>query len=265
MRSRNRKLCIMICCIIILLSFIYLFYQEKESFDVGEPKKVAVLFSGRIKAYTHVQPSIEALQKKYDATFFVSLNKEQRSEYIDRFCTTFNIGDDQIRIRKAISPDWLRSFNVDYDGAGGGKDSIRVDWMYSMVENIHSAFNLIAPYEEKYKVKFDCIVFYRADIDSQEIMTITMPQENTVYIPEGADYYGINYQVAYGNYDTMKKYSDLVNNLQKLCGEQKIRYHPETLLKHHLENEGLNIVRFPFNYSLHPMRQELCPEYDDTP
>ena len=264
MRRRNR-LYILALCAAVLLILLYLSYKEKEGFQVEGPKKVAVLFSGRIKGYTHAQPSLEALQKKYDATFFVSLNKEQRSEYIDKFCTTFNIGGDQITIQKAISPDWLRSFDVDYDGGGEGKDSIRVDWMYSMVENIHSAFNLIAPYEEKYNVKFDCIVFYRADIDSQETMAISMPQENTVHIPEGADNYGINNQVAYGNYDTMKKYSELVNNLQKLCGEQKIRYHPETLLKHHLENEGLNIVRFPFNYYLHPMRQEPCPEYDDIP
>ena len=244
---------------------VYHFYKKKEYFEEEGPKKVAVLFSGRIKAYTHVQSSLKALQEKYDATFFVSLNKEQRSEYIDRFCTTFNVGDDQIVIKKAISPEWLRSFNVDYDGGGEGKDSIRIDWMYSMVQNIHSAFNLIGPYEERHNVKFDCIVFYRADIDSQETMSITIPQDNTVYIPEGADNYGINYQVAYGNYGAMKKYSDLVNNLQKLCGEQNIRYHPETLLKHHLENEELTIVRFPFNYSLHPVRQEPLPEYDDTP
>jgi hypothetical protein len=114
-------------------------------------------------------------------------------------------------------------------------------------------------------MKFDCVLFYRADIDSQQTIHITVPEENTIYIPEGTDHYGTNYQIAYGHYDAMKKNSDLVNKLEKLCGEQHITYHPETLLKHHLENEGLNIVRFPFDYILHPRRHESIPEYDDTP
>ena len=239
---------------------LYVYHTNTESFQEEVPKNVAVIFSGRIKGYTYVEQNLEALQKKYNATFFISLNKEQKSEYIDRFCKKFNIGDEQAIIQKSVSPEWIRSFDVWYNVPEG-----HVDYMYSMVKNIHSAFSLIAPYQEKHNTQFDCILFYRADIHSEQIINITMPQENTVYIPEGADHYGINYQVAYGNYDTMKKYCDLVNNIQKLCGEQHISYNPETLLKHHLQNEGLNIVRFPFNYSLHPKRHEPIPEYDDIP
>lgn len=243
---------------------LYVYHTNTESFQEEVPKNVAVIFSGRIKGYTYIEQNLEALQKKYNATFFISLNKEQKSEYIDRFCKKFNIGDEQAIIQKTISPEWIRSFDVGYH-VPGGKESPHVDYMYSMVKNIYSAFSLIAPYQEKHNTQFDCILFYRADIDSAEIINITIPLENTVYIPEEFDWEGTNYQVAYGNYDTMKKYCDLVNNIQKLCGEQRAGYHPETLLKRHLENEGLNIVRFPFKYSLHPKRHEPIPEYDDIP
>jgi hypothetical protein len=240
------------------------YYKHTESFQEELPKNVAVIFSGRIKGYTYVEQQLEALQKKYNATFFISLNKEQRSEYIDRFCKKFNIGDEQAIIEKTRIPEWIRSFNVEYHIAGG-KESPHVDYAYSMSQNIYSAFNLIAPYQEKYNTQFDCILFFRADIDSGEVINITMPQENSVYIPEEFDWGGINYQVAYGNYSAMKKYSELVNNLQNLCGEQRIAYHSESLLKKHLENENLNIVRFPFNYVLHPKRRDSIPEYDDIP
>jgi len=244
-----------------LLTLIYVYYREKEYFQEESPKNIAILFSGRISGYTYVEQKLEELHNKYNATFFISLNKNERSHYIDTFCKKFKIGDDQAIVQKTISPEWIRSFDVVYN-VPGGKEGDSVDTMYSMVKNIDSAFKLIGLYQEKHNLNFDCIVFYRADIDSHETMTITMPQENVIYIPEGADHHGINYQVAYGNYDTMKKYSEVVNNLQKLCGEQHITYHPESLLKYHLENEGLNVVRFPFNYSLHPKRHAPLPEYD---
>ena len=241
-----------------------MYYIHTESFQEELPKNVAVIFSGRIKGYTYVEEQLEALQKKYNAKFFMSLNKEQRSEYIDRFCKKFNIEDDQVIIEKTAIPEWIRSFNVEYHILGG-KESPHVDYVYSSSKNIHSAFNLIAAYQEKHSVQFDCILFFRADIDSPEVINITIPQENTIHIPEGYDWGGINYQVAYGNYAAMKTYSELVNNIQKLCGEQGVYYHSETLLKRYLENENLNIVRFPFNYVLHPKRHESIPEYDDLP
>lgn len=266
MWRRNKRLYLLIVIFIVapVLILLYTYNNQEESFQKEEPNNIAILFSGRIKGYTYVEQHLEVLQKKYNATFFISLNNEQRSEYIDRFCKKFKIGDDQAIIEKTISPEWIRSFNVEYH-TRGGKESSNVDFMYSMVQNIYLAFNLIAPYQEKHNTQFDCILFYRADIDSGEVINISMPIENTIYIPEGFDWEGINYQIAYGNYDAMKKYCDLVNNLQKLCGEQRISYHPETLLKKHLENEGLSIVRFPYNYFLHPKRHESIPEYDDIP
>jgi hypothetical protein len=243
--------------------------MDFEPFQEQQPTKVAIVISGRIKGYTYIEEQLSALQKKYNATFFIALNKEQRSEYIDTFCSKFSIGDGQRIIKKSIAPEWIRLFDVEYDvegpGGGGGKDSPRVELLYSMIENIYSAFSLIGPYQERHDVQFDCILFYRADIDSRETLAINMPLENTVYIPEGSDHGGLNNQIAYGNYNAMKKYSDLVNNLHKLCGEQRIKYHPETLLKQHLENEGLTVVRFPYNYSLHQKRHEPIPEYDDIP
>jgi hypothetical protein len=267
MWGRNKRLYFLIVIFIVapVLILLHTYNNQQESFQKEGPNNIAILFSGRIKGYTYIEQHLDALQKKYNATFFISLNKEQRSEYIDNFCKKFNIGDDQAIIEKTISPEWIRSFNVEYH-VPEGKEGSHVDNMYSMVQNIYSAFNLIAPYQEKHNTQFDCILFYRADIHSEEIINITMPVENTVYIPEDFDWLGgINYQIAYGNYDAMKKYCDLVNNLQKLCGEQRISYHPETLLKKHLENEGLTIVRFPYNYSLHPKRHESIPEYDDIP
>jgi len=251
--------------IIIAVSLLFIIYSLRTNITerfTERPRQLAVIFSGRIKGYENIENHLRYIKDTYNATFFVSLNKGIRSAYIDTFCKKFSVGVDQIRIEQTKSPEWLRSFDVEY-GIPGGKEGSGADHLYSMVYNIHSAFNMIKPYEEKNKMKFDCVMFYRADIDAEDELNITLPVENTVYIPYDYDWSGINNQIAYGTYDTMSKYSSLINNLQKLCGEDRVMYHPERLLKKHLENEGLQVIRFPFKYKLHSSRHDYNPEYDN--
>ena len=76
---------------------------------------------------------------------------------------------------------------------------------------------------------------------------------NTVYIPNCCDFLGINDQMAYGDFNSMKKYCDEYNNLSTILSKLH-HLNPEQILKKYLNNSGLNIKRYSFDYELNPKR-----------
>jgi hypothetical protein len=166
--------------IIIVISILFIIYSLRTNIRerfTERPRQLAVIFSGRIKGYENIENHLRYIKDTYNATFFVSLNKGIGSAYIDTFCKKFSLGVDQIKIEQTKSPEWLRSFDVDYD-VTGGKEGSGADHQYSMFYNIQSAFSMIKPYEEKNNMKFDCVMFYRADIDAEDELNITSNYNN---------------------------------------------------------------------------------------
>jgi hypothetical protein len=93
---------------------------------------------------------------------------------------------------------------------------------------------------------------YRMDAEHTTVKIIDLDfyEENTCFIPEGQDWRdGLNDQIAYGDFKTMKKYCGLIENIRILC-ESGVVFHPETLLSNHLQKEGVKIKRFIYNYRL---------------
>jgi hypothetical protein len=134
---------------------------------------------------------------------------------------------------------------------------------YSMFYHTRKAFDLITEYQNLNKIHFDCVIFFRADMDEEDELTIKSPSKNTIYIPEGEDYGGICGIIAYGSYESMNKYSNLVNCINRICVTQKVVYHPESMLQQHLLNEMVIIERFPYKYKLHYSRKEPNPAYNN--
>ena len=135
---------------------------------------------------------------------------------------------------------------------------------YSMFYNQKKAFDLITAYQQSNNMHFDCVIFFRADIDEEDELNIKPPSDNTIYIPEADDFCGISDIVAYGNYNSMNKYTNLVNSIDYICRTQKIIYNPEAMLKQHLLNESLIIERFPYKYKLHPSRKKYNFAYNSV-
>jgi hypothetical protein len=222
--------------------------------NIHAPSKIAIILSGRIKGYTNVESNLLNIQKKYNATIFSSLNNKIKSNYIKKFCNTFNITDKQLNLEKTIVPNWVYTLNKEAETS--------YYTTYSMFYHINKAFNLLETFQNENKIKFDCILFYRADIHSKDIIPLTIPQNNSIYIPNGLDYRGINGLVAYGDFKSMKKYSNIVNHIQSLCTHKAVSFNPEILLKAYLENEKLNVNRFEYLFNLHPSRHEYIKEHD---
>lgn len=65
----------------------------------------------------------------------------------------------------------------------------------------------------------------------------------TIYIPQGLDYGGICDQFAFGNYEVMKIYYSVFENVHELYHEGKI-FHSESMQLNNLQKHGVNIVRY---------------------
>lgn len=68
------------------------------------------------------------------------------------------------------------------------------------------------------------------------------PKENTVYIPKGMDYRGINDQFAFGDYESMRKYYSVYLNCEELFNEGHL-FNSEIYHLANLNKLGVNIVR----------------------
>jgi len=77
--------------------------------------------------------------------------------------------------------------------------------------------------------------------------------DDTVWVPHGSDWGGLNDQFAMGSYYAMEKYmmlypevEPILEGLMKSIGY----YGPEPLLKAHLDRVGVKVERFSLNYRL---------------
>lgn len=212
--------------------------------DIDNRKKIAIYYSGRIENnhYINNKEHILKYNEKYNITHFCSLNEDVNShEFIKIFCKDFGITDDRINIEKTKIPKNMI-------------EDIRVDGniynMYSMFYHNYRCMELIKKHQEKNNMVFDIIIKYRSEIHSNDIMELdNLIEENKIYIPVDYDYGGINDQIAYGNFESMDKYSNCYNKFFE-CGKKTNRYHPESILHCHIKNSNLNIERVKFRYKL---------------
>lgn len=110
--------------------------------------------------------------------------------------------------------------------------------------NKQRVFNLI-------EGEYDGVLSVRCDLWYSSKITLQKPNDNTLYIPEGKDYLrGLNDQIAFGDMCSMRKYMNLINNLEKFVNIDKINFHPETLHRKNAEFYELKLVRFPLNYQI---------------
>jgi len=68
------------------------------------------------------------------------------------------------------------------------------------------------------------------------------PKPNTIYIPKGHDYRGLNDQFAFGDYDTMRKYYSVYLNASDLWNEGNL-FNSEVFHLANLKKQGVEIVR----------------------
>lgn len=115
------------------------------------------------------------------------------------------------------------------------KDPVtHVDNVMNMWKNIKLSFDLI---EEEY----DLIIKSRYDLIINEKINLNNIKSEFINIPIGYDFRdGLNDLFAIGNLSNMKYYCNMIKKIEKYNEKEKILFHPETLLKHHLKIKNVN-------------------------
>lgn len=237
-------------------------------------RKVAIYFAGRIQGYEDCLEQLFQIKNDYSPMFFMSLNmnsNEANLGDVEKFKQLFSIEDECVHIEKTVLPEFLKEedFTSSQEFIGwDSKTNSRIFlgekflqkktkfWKfvnsdlyktYSQYYHNKRAFELILKYQETHSLEFDVVVKFRADIKYTQPLHLYIPLKDTLYIPEGNDHEeGINAFMAYGDTESMKKYSYMVDNIESIINTNYM-FHSEQMLKIYLDTAcKLKLIRFPF-------------------
>jgi hypothetical protein len=222
--------------------------QIKDGFQDRTVKDVAIMFSGRIKGFQNVLPKLKKIKDKYNPVIFCSLNEVEMTQDIKLFCKELSIPEDQVNIEQTVIPDWAGKCNT-------MNPTLNV---YSMYYHENKAFGMIERYVKNNHKMFDCVLYYRADMNSTDELKLLMPEKNTIYLPNDRGYGGYNDRMAYGDYESMKIYCNLITVFADLCNDGSGRsINAEKMLQKYLESKtDIKIASIPYNTNLHEQRND---------
>jgi hypothetical protein len=202
-------------------------------------KRMAVYFSGKIIKSRHHQFHQDSMKK---------FEKYYEKDYdVDYYCSINGVLDEDHK--NMMEELGIRTSNFENIELNIIWEQLqRRGFSCSMFYNNKRNMDMIIDSQKQY----DIIMKYRTEIIiNQNCFDIPDNLENdTIYVPDGYDWGGINDQLAYGNQQSMVKYSSLYDKIERYCGQEGVHPHPETILSYHLKSEGLKIVRFCFPYNL---------------
>jgi len=103
--------------------------------------------------------------------------------------------------------------------------------------NLFLAFALVPNhYDIVCRTRPDITISHRVDWEAYEY------RDDCLYIPSENDYCGVNDQMAFGNYEAMKKYTSVYLNHGELFGKG-YQYNPEIFIQANLKELGVEIKR----------------------
>jgi len=112
------------------------------------------------------------------------------------------------------------------------------DAVFSMWNNIKRSFELIGS-------DYDCVIKARYDIKFSAPLNLKSMNMECINIPEGGDWRGGMFDMfAVSSYENMNHYCHMVDFLNRYTKDERILFHPEILLRHHIREHPVH--RFPF-------------------
>jgi hypothetical protein len=226
---------------------------------------VALLISGQVRNAKETYPSIkEKILDIYNPDVFIE-TWSNSSEIESHFNGVMPNDSTLDEIEKMYNPkilsseEYSKEIEEHFISRGLNKNTYaetKTTNLYSMHYKIKKGFNLIEEYQSLGKC-YDIVIRIRFDIRLENFIDLYEVNPNKVYIPEGWNHRdGINDLFAIGGYEVMKKYCNLYSYLEEysIAGSM---FHPETLLKVHLEKNSINIERPKIYYFLREQSSEL--------
>lgn len=194
--------------------------------------KIAVLVYGRLnKSAEHYENIIETIGKENQIDFFVSSDNSSQ-ELLDDFKRLYN---PVAYINDPIT------YTCDFRSYPTWPE-VNIDNMTRHFINKSRVFSLL----EASGLQYDIVLSLRVDLVFSSKFNFSSIEENTIYIPEGCDYYtnSINDRFAYGRFDVMKIYHSIYPNAIELLQKGLCWAHPESLNYTNLTHNSVRIQRF---------------------
>ena len=211
-------------------------------------ERIAVFFSGRCDGYEYCIDKLKTtFYDKYHVDFYWSIDEDEETPYYKRFKDLVNPIDtyyqkvDKKIIDVPLSSQETRQRNT-----------------LSMFFHNYKCLEMILKHVENTNTCYHAVVRFRAEIDPENDFKIEQTlMENTVYIPHGYNYRGVSDRIAYGNLTSMLVYSSLYMNIPNYVFARHAIFNPEYLLMFHINENNMNLIRFPYTFRLHPMRHKV--------
>jgi hypothetical protein len=194
--------------------------------------KIGVLVYGRLsKCAEHRANILERIGLHHELDFFASSDNSLEIEKFIELYKPIDCTNESI------------SYTCDFSKYPTNRPETNINNMTRHLINKSRVYSLF----EKSNRKYEVLIALRIDLFFHDPFDFNDLKENTIYIPEGSDWGGINDQLAYGFPETMEKYFRLFENCEYLLNNG-IDPHPETLNRANLEYHKLNVVRRPIGY-----------------
>ncbi len=229
-------------------------HQQSCSSTTGlcpDENRTAIFFSGRVYGFdeAYLKRTLKSIEASFNQKVDIFISGNTHQESFDQFVEIFKPVKYEFR-DFVIPPKYLNY-------SSQGRFTIITD-ACKMIFHIYNSFELIKQaMKENNNIKYNIVVFYRADILSDDDLNLNSNIEpNTVYIPSGYDAYGgLNGIFAYGDFNSMELYSSIWADIPYLVEGHNCPMHPETLLLFQLTINKANVKRFYYKYKLNPRRK----------
>ena len=217
-------------------------------------KRIAMCFSGQARAVKYCFESIsnnllaplgkvdifihswfiDPLERNKFDIFHLNIIDASLDEYVEMY-----------RPVASLFEDFERSTYFRFNNM---KERIRI-MFYSMnrANELKSQYELDQGFKYDYVIRGRTDLFLRKPIIPEQLYWL---DDNSVLIPSGFDFGGINDQMAIGTSLAIDKYASIHKMLDRYLLDDGQQYDPERLMKHHLEREGFGIRRIDFDYGI---------------
>ena len=224
---------LIIICVLLIIAYVWFCFKNIKV------KNVAVLIYGRLnKCYKDIIKSVG----NHKVDYFISSDNSTTSD-LNKCIELYNPAS---YINDSIT------YKYRFYKYPNKRTETNLDTMTRHFINKQRVFNLLEKHVKKTGTKYDVIVSIRTDLKINSKFNFKIIP-NTIYIPRGNDfiYHAINDQIAYGSYDVMKKYMNVINNCDDILKRGKSIPHPESLTLANLELNNIKIVRFGLDYYIY--------------
>ncbi len=205
--------------------------------------RIAVLVFGRLnKCVHHYDNIINSIGNENTIDFFLSSDNSSK-DLLDNFINLYN--------PVSWINDKINHNCYDLEKYQTTRGDVSVNNMLCHFINKQRVYTLLENYVEQTNTKYDIIMSIRIDIVFYEkIIFKNVIEENTIYIPSGYDYIDntITDITSYGNMSVMKKYMNIIQNVNYILDTGKSILHPESLTLANIILNELKIYRYDLKY-----------------